>query len=188
MGSDQGAGQTRWIVHGERVLDDTRRASISVATVELPDGTVFEQYVVRMPRAAMVVMLDDAGEHVLMMWRHRWIVDRWVWELPGGYIDTGESPESAAAREVEEETGWRPRVPLRQVAAFQPMIGCTDSEQLVFLTQGADRIGPPEDINEAESIAWLPLDDVLDRIRAGEIIGSATIIGLQAAILARRPR
>ena len=80
-----------WIVHSERVVDDTRRSVLSVAEVELPDGTTFEQYVLRVPPAAIVVVLDDA-DRVLMMWRHRFIVDRWVCELPGGCLDPDEEP------------------------------------------------------------------------------------------------
>ncbi|WP_344115878.1 NUDIX domain-containing protein [Kribbella alba] len=49
-----------------------------------------------------------ARENVLMMWRHRFIINRWVWELPGGYVDPDEDPAATAAHEVEEETGRRP--------------------------------------------------------------------------------
>jgi hypothetical protein len=58
---------------------------MSLADVELPNQVRFTQYVFRMRRCAMTVVLDDAGERVLMMRRHRFIVNRWVWELPGGY-------------------------------------------------------------------------------------------------------
>lgn len=107
MTNEQTTELTRWTIHGERVVDDTRRARLSIAEVELPDGTRFEQYVIRAPRSAVVAVIDEQ-ERLLMMWRHRFVIDRWVWELPGGYVDGGD-PSACAAREVEEETGWRPR-------------------------------------------------------------------------------
>jgi len=73
---------TRWTIHGERVVDDSRRGRLSIAQVELPDGVKFEQYVLRMPKSATVAVVR--GDEVLMMWRHRFVIDRWVWELPGG--------------------------------------------------------------------------------------------------------
>ena len=136
---------TRWIIHGERVVDDTRRLRLSIVQVELPDGVRFEQYVLRMPRAAMTVLLDNPGEHVLMIWRHRFVLDCWTWELPGGYVGPDEDPALTAAREVEEETGWRPRR-MRPLARFQPTPGTADFENLLFLGEGAEDTGKPADI------------------------------------------
>jgi hypothetical protein len=63
---------------------------VSLADVELPGGTRFTPYVFRMRPCAMTAVLDDQGGRLLMMRWHRFIVDRWVWELPGGYVDDGE--------------------------------------------------------------------------------------------------
>ena len=114
-----------WLVHGERLVDDTPHVRVSLADVEIPGHARFTQYVFRMRRVAVTVVLDDRGERVLLMRRHRFIVDRWVWELPGGYVDDGEAPAAAAAREVEEETGWRP-VRVEFVLSCQPLIGNAD--------------------------------------------------------------
>jgi 8-oxo-dGTP pyrophosphatase MutT (NUDIX family) len=176
---------TLWKVHGERVVDDTRRLQLSIASVELPDGVRFEQYVLRMPKAAMMVVLDDRQESVLMMWRHRFIIDRWVWELPGGYVDPDEDSAVTAAREVEEETGWRPRS-VEPLVALQPSVGTTDAENLLFVSNGADYIGEPVDINEAERVEWVQLDSIRARIDAGEIVGAASLVGL-LHLLAFRP-
>jgi 8-oxo-dGDP phosphatase len=167
---------TRWKIHGERVVDDTRRLTLSIASVELPDGVTFEQYVLRMPKAAIMVVLDGLG-NVLMMWRHRFIIDRWVWELPGGYLDPGEDPAITAAREVEEETGWRPR-DIRPLGSFQPSVGTTDAENLLYVAMGADHIGDPVDINEAERVRWIPLESVRDLMARGEIVGAASQVAL----------
>jgi 8-oxo-dGTP pyrophosphatase MutT (NUDIX family) len=116
-------------------------------------------------------------QYVFNQWRHRFIINRWVWELPGGYVDPNEDPAVTAAREVEEETGWRPRNVTR-LLSLQPSVGTTDAENLLFVSHGADHIGDPNDINEAQRIAWLPLTSIRDRISAGEIVGAASIAGL----------
>jgi ADP-ribose pyrophosphatase len=177
-------GLTRWTIHGERVVDESRRARLSIAEVELPDGVRFEQYVLRAPRSAMMVVLDDENR-VLLMWRHRFIIDRWVWELPGGYVDEAEDPAVTAAREVEEETGWRPRS-VEPLVSFQPMVGTADAENLLFLSHGADHTGAPADVNEAERVGWVPLADALGLIERGEIVGSGTVIGLLSVLAMRQ--
>ena len=176
-GDDGHPEPTRWTIHGERLVDDTRRLRLSIAQVELPDGVHFEQYVLRMPQAAMTVLLDDARERVLLIWRHRFVLDCWTWELPGGYVDASEDPAVTAAREVEEETGWRPRS-MRPLTRFQPLVGTADFENLVFLGEGAKHTGKPADINEAARVEWIAMDSIPDRIARGEIIGAGTQIGL----------
>jgi 8-oxo-dGTP pyrophosphatase MutT (NUDIX family) len=174
---------SEWTIHGERVVDDTRRAVLSIADVELPDGVRFEQYVLRVPAAAIVVVLDDA-DRVLMMWRHRFILDRWVWELPGGYLDADEDPAVCAAREVEEETGWRPRT-MRPLLTFQPMVGTIEQSNTVYVSRGADNTGAAPDINETERLGWIPLAEAQQRIAAGEIVGAGSVSGLLAVLLAK---
>lgn len=175
--------RTRWTIHGERLVDENPHVRLSIASVELPDGKHFEQYVFRMRRCAMTVVLDEQGERLLLIWRHRFIVDRWDWEVPGGYVDPGEDGAAAAAREVEEETGWRPRA-VEFLLTFQPVIGSADAPQDVYVAHGADLVGEPE-IDEAEVVRWVPVDEAQEMIRRGEILGAATVIGVMHAVAER---
>jgi ADP-ribose pyrophosphatase len=87
---------------------------------------------------------------------------------------------------VEEETGWRPRS-IEPLLSFQPMVGTADAENLLLLARGADYVGTPEDIDEAERIGWILPADVLDHIARREIVGAASVVGL-LDMLARRQR
>ncbi len=96
---------------------------------------------------------------------------------PGGYVDPDEEPAATAAREVEEDTGWRPR-DVRPLVSTQPVVGSADAENLLFVSLGAEYVSAPTDINEAEKIDWIPLSSVRHRMEEGEIIGAPSQVGL----------
>jgi 8-oxo-dGTP pyrophosphatase MutT (NUDIX family) len=183
VSGDTADSRDHWIIHRDRLVDENPYIRVSLADVELPDGTEFTQYVFRLRRCAMIAVLDEPGTRILLLRRHRFIIDRWVWELPGGYVDDGEGGSAAAIREAEEETGWRPRS-ARFVLSFQPMIGNADFPQDLYLARGADLVREPE-TDEAAEVGWIPLDDAAAMIADGRIAGAATVIGVQHALMLR---
>ncbi|MFD6608045.1 NUDIX hydrolase [Micromonospora chalcea] len=185
MTEELASRSTRWTIHGERLVDGSRRSRLSIADVELPDGVRFEQYVIRAPRSAMVAVLDGQ-ERLLLMRRHRFVFDRWVWELPGGYVDEGEDPATCAIREVEEETGWRPGA-VEPLVSFQPWVATADAENLLFLARNAEYTGAPVDVNETERVAWVPLEETRQLVSEGEIVGAGTVIAV-LELMARQAR
>lgn len=166
----------RWTIHGERDIYENQWVRLTLVDVEPPVGDRFEHHVVRLQRVALAVVLDDA-DRVLMMWRHRFATDEWGWELPGGIVEPNEDGEATARREVEEETGWRPR-PLTHLVSFQPMPGMVDTPHEVYLGHGAEHVGDPTDAEEAARIEWVPLDQVLDLVKDGSLLGSGSLVGL----------
>ena len=171
-----GGGQSRWRTFGERTIYDNPWVWLGQVDVELPDGERFWHHVVRLHRAAMIVLLDDE-ERVLLLWRHRFVQDRWGWELPGGLIDEDEEPADAATRELEEETGYRAKH-VEHLITYQPMVGMVDSEHVVFVGRAAERIGDPIEANEIERMEWIPLASVPELVSAGEIWNSGTLVAL----------
>jgi 8-oxo-dGTP pyrophosphatase MutT (NUDIX family) len=171
--SDEQTG--RWAVFGERTLYDNPWVRLVKVDVQPPGRERFEHHVVRLQRVAIAVVQDV--DRVLMMWRHRFVTDEWGWELPGGIVEADEDGATAAAREVEEETGWRPG-PMRHLLTFQPMIGMVDSPHELYAADSAEHIGGPLDEEEAVKIEWIPLDKALSLLEQGEVLGSGSIIAL----------
>jgi 8-oxo-dGTP pyrophosphatase MutT (NUDIX family) len=124
----------QWTVRSERSLYADQWLDLRLADVELPDGRHLEHRLIRM-RASAGAVLIDSQRRALLIWRHRFITGLWGWEMPMGKIDEGETPPHAAAREVEEETGWRP-AQLRPLAYAQPAAGIMDAAHHLFPQSG----------------------------------------------------
>ncbi|NYH55128.1 8-oxo-dGTP pyrophosphatase MutT (NUDIX family) [Nocardiopsis arvandica] len=175
----------RWTVHSEKSLYTDPWIDVRAADVELPDGHRFDHRLVRRPPGAGAVVRDGQGR-VLLLWRHRFITDTWGYEIPMGGVHPGESPEQAAAREVREETGWRPG-PLRPLLYTQPSSGLMDSEHHVFTAEGAQRIGEPEDAWESERVEWVALERVPALARERRLV-SGTSLSALLYLYATEPR
>jgi 8-oxo-dGTP pyrophosphatase MutT (NUDIX family) len=172
----------RWTVHGERSLYESDWVSLRLVDVELPDGERFEHHVVRLPRAAVAVVVTDPERGILLIHRHRFITDTWGWEVPAGGVEAGETPEQAGARETLEETGWRPG-PLRAIGVFHPSNGLLDQRCHVFVAAGATHVGEPSDAHEVERVAWVPADEVRALAREGGIPDGLSLTSLLWSVL-----
>jgi 8-oxo-dGTP pyrophosphatase MutT (NUDIX family) len=166
----------KWRVLSERPLYTDDWLNIGVADVELPDGRRLEHRLIRTRPGAGAVVIDDE-RRVLLLWRHRFITDTWGWEIPIGRIEEGESPAAAAAREFEEETGWRPG-PLRQLLTVQPTPGISTSEHHIYRADKATHIGDAADRHEADRVSWIPLADVRELIGKAAITSGTTLAAL----------
>jgi 8-oxo-dGTP pyrophosphatase MutT (NUDIX family) len=165
-----------WRVVSERPLYNDKWLDIRIADIELPDGRHLDHRSIRTPPGAGVVVIDG-DRRVLLIWRHRYITGTWGWEIPIGKVEEGESPVEAAAREFEEETGWRPG-PLRRLIYVQPTPGLSSSEHHIYRADEATHIGNPVDGFESERVAWVPLADLRSLIEKAEIVSGTTLAAL----------
>jgi 8-oxo-dGTP pyrophosphatase MutT (NUDIX family) len=176
---------TDWKIRSERALYTDRWLTINVADVELPDGRHLDHRLIHMRPSAGAVMLNVDRTHVLLMWRHRFITDSRGWEIPMGALDRGEDAAEAALREAVEETGWRP-ANLTHLVTLHPSGGILDSTHHLFLSAGADQVGPPQDSFESDRVEWIPLADLVAIIDKGHITSGSTLTGL-LYLLATQP-
>ncbi|MFF0741997.1 NUDIX domain-containing protein [Streptomyces sp. NPDC004111] len=175
-----------WRIHGERDLYDNPWVKLQLWDVEPPGVERFEHHVVKLQHVAITAVLDDE-DRVLMMWRYRFVPQRFGWELPGGIVDDGEEPAETALREVVEETGWRPKN-IEHVVTYQPMVGMVDSPHEIFTAHGAEKVGEPTDVEEAGHIAWVPLADIQGLMARGELLGSGTLVALLHILATRNKK
>jgi 8-oxo-dGTP pyrophosphatase MutT (NUDIX family) len=170
----------QWKVNSERSLYRDQWVDVRSADIELPDGRHLDHRLIQDHASAGAVVVNDSGR-VLLLWRHRFITDTWGYEIPLGRIRVGEAPIEAAAREVEEETGWRPG-PLAKLLYVQPSAGLTTSQHHVFHASRSTYVGPAVDSIESEYVEWVPLNKVPELIGKGQIVSGTTVAALLMAL------
>ena len=154
---------------------------LSVETVTLPNGATADLEVITHPGAAAVVPMKD-DRTVVMVRQYRHAVRSFIYEIPAGKLHPGEDPGDCAAREVEEETGYKVGR-LEPILSFLTTPGFTNEIIHIFvgseLSPGTQNLGTDEVLEVIE----MPLAQAMDRINDGVITDAKTIIGLQATHL-----
>ncbi|HWM96153.1 MAG TPA: NUDIX hydrolase [Streptosporangiaceae bacterium] len=179
-----------WPVVSTAELVRGRLVTLRTDKVRMPDGELAERDVVIHPGAVAVLALDDT-QQVLVIRQYRHPVGRLLWEIPAGLRDvSGEPPWATARRELLEEAGYRAR-DWRVLADYYTSPGFSTERLRVFLARDLEFVPESERdfVPEGEETqlvpAWLPLDEAVRKVLAGELHNGVAALAILAGYAAR---
>jgi ADP-ribose diphosphatase len=140
-----------------------------------PGGFEINRFIVQ-HRGSAVMMPVDENNRILLVRQYRLPARRYLWELPAGSIDEGETALQTARRELVEETGYRAKK-WQKLAEFYPSPGFLSEKMTIYLATGltAGEATPMED--ERIEARWFTAKQVDDMLHAGKILDAKTNIG-----------
>jgi ADP-ribose pyrophosphatase len=140
-----------------------------------PDGFEIKRAIVQHPGSAVVMPVDDK-KRILLVRQYRLPALKYLWELPAGRVDAGETPLQAARRELAEETGYRARK-FEKLAVFFPSPGFLAEKMTIYIAHGLTegKKTPMED--ERIETRWFTTKEIDGLIQSYKIIDAKTQIG-----------
>ena len=172
-------GKTKVKVVSSRSIYRGPAFSVVSDRVREPGGIVVQRDVVRHSGSVVIMAVeeDSKEKRVLLVRQYRYCAGRFLWELPAGRIDEGETALAGGRRELLEETGYTARK-WQKALFFYSSPGFVDETMTVFLARGlkAGTAKPEED--EFISKRLFPLSSLLNMIRRRTIIDAKTIAGV----------
>ncbi len=103
---------------------------------------------------------DGTGPHILLIRRKKPPFEG-LWALPGGFVDIEEDLETAARRELEEETGLRVGR-LRQFRTYGDPHRDPRGRVITIVYSAHHPMVPPQSGDDAADARWFPLDRLPD--------------------------
>lgn len=164
---------------GTREIYRGRTFNVDVDRVHLPNGREVELELVHHRGAAAVVPVMEDGT-VLLVRQYRYATGGWLLEIPAGKLDGGESPETCAAREAEEEVGYRPGK-LEPLGWIWTTPGFADEKIWLYLATDLQVAQQGLEDDEVLSIERVPLAEAVEKAFRGEIHDSKSAIALMRA-------
>ena len=162
------------------IVFEGRVFSVEVEKVQLPNGREYQiETIHHAPSVVLLPMIDE--DHVVLVRQHRASIWRDTWELPAGSVNPGETAESAAARECEEEIAlapWR----IERLRGLFPAPGFCDEELIYFRVSdlrppAPDSTHRPDD-DEDIHVQVFTIADAKSTVERGEIVDLKTAYGL----------
>jgi len=155
--------------------------SVTTDRVKEPGAIVARRDVVRHSGSVVIMAVDDTRNHkdprVLLARQYRHPAKAFLWELPAGRIDPGESALAGAKRELLEESGYT-ATHWRRALYFYSSPGFLDETMAIYLATGLKRGKAEPEEDEFITVRMFPLSQLLRMITSGKIIDGKTISGV----------
>lgn len=162
----------KWKVLSREYLSNHQYFTARKDKCETPDGHIVEAYfVVELPVSVSAVAITEDNE-VLMIRQYRHPIEKDILEIPGGFVDTGETSQEAMGRELLEETGYsfKSITPLGRVAANP---GVLNNYTDLFLAEGGVKTGEQKlDKNEFLVVEKISVEELKAMLVENKIIQS----------------
>lgn len=140
-----------------------------------PDGFEIKRAIVRHPGSAVVLVIDEESRFLLVK-QFRLPAEQYMWELPAGKLDEGETPLEAAQRELKEETGFRAKQ-WKKLASFYPSPGFLAEHMTIYAALELTAGEREEMEDERIEMEWMTSAQIEEMIRTGKLIDGKTLIG-----------
>lgn len=158
-----------------------RVINLDVDQVLLPNGVEAEFELIRHPGASAIVpvLADPMGvDPVLVLIRQfRYAAGGYLYEVPAGRLNEGETAAACAMRELTEETGYRAKG-VEPLFSMFTTPGFTDERIHVFYAHGLTAGMSAREADEVMSIEEMPLSQAISLIRGGEIQDAKTALSI----------
>ncbi len=150
--------------------------NLQVDNIQLPSGKTGIREVVRHPGGVTAIPLLDDGR-LLLIRQFRYPIQRFIYELPAGKLDSNQPPLETMMRELEEETGYRAGI-MDFECCFYTSPGISDELIHLFTARKLTRLS--QRLEEGEHItveAFTPAECV-EKLQTGQIMDGKTILGI----------
>ena len=151
-----------------RTIYTEKRFELRICDLKLSDGRTSSRGLIVHPGSVVLIPILDDGRLVLIKNR-RWQVGQTLLELPAGTIEAGEEPIVCAARELEEETGYRCKA-LEPWPPFYPLAGGSTEIMHPYIARKLSWVGQRLEADEDISVEPKTINEVKALLRSGALV------------------
>ena len=165
------------LIKADRIYSG-RVLNLDEDTVRFPDGSTGQLEMIRHPGASAVLpFLDDPSSpdpRVVLIRQFRHATDDFIYEVPAGRLDPGESAEQCATRELAEETGYQASQ-LDHLTTIYTTPGFTDERIHLFMATGLVPGSHDREVDEFLELHQFHWAEVLELVRTGKVMDGKTL-------------
>lgn len=145
--------------------------------ISLPNGkTAPREYILR-GHAAAVIAADEEGK-IFFVRQYRHAARDLCLEIPAGMLEEGEDPAIAAARELEEEIGWKSVEELKFLVEIIPSVGICTEKISIYIAGRLEKSQQKLDEDEFVEIEKYSLEEAEKMVYEGKIYDSKTVAAI----------